>query len=153
MPTIKFNELNIDGEEISVANNGVYKIPRGSRKISLGVSVLEKDLFRQRMYSFALSDNIVYKTSVPMLSLRQLPKPGTYHVKVSCTKRNGDWTEPFQIITLKVPYPWYMTWWVIGCGILILLSAYLTAIYSINKRKAHKLKIAIQEQEQKVYEE
>ena len=153
MPTIKFNELNIDGEEISVANNGVYKIPRGSRKISLGLSVLEKDLFRQRMYSFALSDNIVYKTSVPMLSLRQLPKPGTYHVKVSCTKRNGDWTEPFQIITLKVPYPWYMTWWVIGCGILILLSAYLTAIYSINKRKAHKLKIAIQEQEQKVYEE
>ena len=152
-PTIKLNEFSIDGEEIVITQQGIYRIPRGSRKLSLGVSVLEKDLFRERMYSFALSDKIIYKTSVPMLSLRQLPKPGTYNIKVSCTRRNGEWTEPFHIITMKIPYPWYMTWWFIGFGLLILLSAYLTAVYSINKRKAHKLKIAMQEQEQKVYEE
>ena len=152
-PTIKLNELSIDGEETTITQQGVYKIPRGSRKISLGVSALEKDLFRNRMYRFALSDNLVYGTSIPMLSLRELPKPGTYNVKVSCTKRNGEWTEPFHIVTLKVPYPWYMTWWFIGFGLLTLLSAYLTTIYSINKRKSHKLKIAMQEQEQKVYEE
>lgn len=152
-PAIKLKEFNIDGEETEIAENGVYKIPRGTRKISLGVSALEKDLFRQRMYSFALSDKIVYKTSAPMLSLRQLPKPGTYTVKVSCTKRNGEWTEPFHVLTMKVPYPWYMTWWCIGFILLILLSAYLTTVYSINKRKANKLKQAMQEQEQKVYEE
>lgn len=152
-PAFKLNELNIDGEEIAVAQNEIYKVPRGSRKISLGISALEKDLFRQRIYNFSLSDKIVYKTSVPMLSLRQLPKPGTYNVKVSCTKRNGEWTEPFHIITLKIPYPWYMTWWFIGFGLLMVLTVYLTTVYAINKRKAHKLKIAIQEQEQKVYEE
>ena len=88
-----------------------------------------------------------------MLTLRQMPKPGTYNVKVSCTKRNGEWTEPHHIMTLKVPYPWYMTWWFIGVGFLLCLSAYLTSIYAINKRKAHNLKTAMQEREQKIYEE
>ena len=152
-PSLKLNEITIDGEDVDIVKNGVYKLPRGSRKITLGVSALEKDLFRRRMYDFRLSENISYKTSVPMLTLRQMPKPGTYNVKVSCTKRNGEWTEPHHIMTLKVPYPWYMTWWFIGVGFLLCLSAYLTSIYAINKRKAHNLKIAMQEREQKIYEE
>ena len=105
------------------------------------------------MYNFALSDNLVYKTSVPMLSLRQIPKPGTYNMTVSCTKRNGEWTEPFKIMTLVVPYPWYLTWWFIGSCILLLIAIYFATIYSLNTRKEHKLKMAMQEQEQKVYEE
>lgn len=151
-PTLKLNELMVDGEDIENLPN-VYKVPRGSKKIAFGVTALEKDIFRHRMYRFSLSDNLVYKTSVPMLSLRQMPKPGTYNITVSCTKRNGEWTEPFSIMTLIVPYPWYMTWWFIGSCILMLVAAYFITIYSFNKRKEHKLKLAMQEQEQKVYEE
>ncbi len=151
-PSLKLNELMVDGENIETLPS-VYKVPRGSKKIAFGVTALEKDIFRHRMYQFSLSDNLVYKTSVPMLSLRQIPKPGTYNMTVSCTKRNGEWTEPFKIMTLVVPYPWYLTWWFIGSCILLLIAIYFTAIYSLNARKEHKLKIAMQEQEQKVYEE
>ena len=152
MPALKLNELMVDGEDIETLPS-VYKVPRGSKKIAFGVTALEKDIFRHRMYQFSLSDDLVYKTSVPMLSLRQIPKPGTYNMTVSCTKRNGEWTEPFSIMTLTVPYPWYMTWWFIGSCILLLIAVYFTAIYSFHMRKEHKLKIAMQEQEQKVYEE
>ena len=152
-PTLKLNEVLIDGEEIDIRQNAIYKVPRGSKKIAFGISAQEKDIFRHRMYSFALSDKVTYKTSVPMLSLRQIPKPGTYHMTVACTRRNGEWTEPFKLMTLKVPYPWYMTWWFIGSCILILILTYFIAVYSLNKRKANELKIAMQEQEQKVYEE
>ena len=151
-PTLKLSELMVDGENIENLPL-VYNVPRGTKKIDFGVTALAKDIFRHRMYKFSLSDNLVYKTSVPMLSLRQMPKPGTYNITVSCTKRNGEWTEPFNIMTLTVPYPWYMTWWFIGICILILAAAYFITIYSFNKRKEHKLKIAMQEQEQKVYEE
>ena len=153
IPTIKLNEFVLDEEDMPIDPNGVYKLPRGSKKISIGISVLGKDLFRQRMYSFALSDNLVYKTSVPMLSLRQLPKPGTYNVKISCTKRNGEWTEPLHILTLEVPYPWYMTWWFICLCVILMATAYFITIFLFNKRKEEKLRIALQKQEQKVYEE
>lgn len=151
-PSLKLNELMVDGEDIETLPS-VYKVPRGSKKIAFGVTALEKDIFRHRMYQFSLSDNLVYKTSVPMLSLRQIPKPGTYNMTVSCTKRNGEWTEPFKIMTLVVPYPWYLTWWFIGSCILLLIAIYFATIYSLNTSKEHKLKIAMQEQEQKVYEE
>ena len=151
-PALKLNELMIDGEDIESLPS-TYKVPRGSKKIAFGVTALEKDIFRHRMYKFTLSSNLVYKTSVPMLSLRQIPKPGTYNMTVSCTKRNGEWTEPFSIMTLVVPYPWYMTWWFICSCILLLGSAYFLTIFSFNRRKEQKLKAAMQEQEQKVYEE
>lgn len=152
-PVIRLNEVLIDGEEIDISHRGIYKVPRGSKKIAFGVSALEKDIFRHRMYRFALSDKEVYKTSVPMLSLRQMPRPGTYHISVACTRRNGEWTEPFSIMTLKVPYPWYLSWWSISGVILILILIYFIAIFTINKRKEHELKMAMKEQEQKVYEE
>ena len=56
-------------------------------------------------------------------------------------------------MTLVVPYPWYMTWWFICSCILLLGSAYFLTIFSFNRRKEQKLKAAMQEQEQKVYEE
>lgn len=152
-PSIKLNEVLIDGEEVDISQKGIYKVPRGSKKIAFGVSALEKDIFRHRQYSFALSSEEVYKTSVPKLSLRQMPKPGTYNITVACTRRNGEWTEPFKLMTLKVPYPWYLSWWFIVTCILILILIYFIAIHSNNKRKANELKLAMQEQEQKVYEE
>lgn len=152
-PVIKLNEVLVDGEEISISQKGIYKTPRGSKKIAFGVSALEKDLFRQRMYRFALSDKEVYKTSVPILSLRQMPKPGTYKLTVACTKRNGEWTEPFSLMTLKVPYPWYLSWWSITGCVLILLLSYFATIFFIQKRKENELKMAMKEQEHKVYEE
>jgi signal transduction histidine kinase/DNA-binding response OmpR family regulator len=82
-----------------------------------------------------------------------MPKPGKYPISVSCTKRNGKWTDPTYLMTLIVPRPWFLSWWFMGACLLFLALTYLTAIYSINRRKGQELKMAMKEQEQKVYEE
>ena len=152
-PILKLHDLIIDGEDTDIPANGYYKTPRGSKKIALGLSVLEKDMFRHRKYRFILSDSQIYETSIPSLSLRMLPKPGTYNIKVSCTKRTGEWTEPSSLLTLKVHMPWFLTWWFIGGCVLLLALTYLIIIYTLQRRKASELRMAMKEQEQKVYEE
>lgn len=152
-PTLKLSNLAFDGNDMDISDGGVAKFPRDGKNMQIGISVHEKDMFRHRLYRFTLAENKVYQTTEPVLSLRQMPKPGKYRVTASCTLRNGEWSEPFYLMTLKVPQPWYLSWWFI-CGCLLMLAGiYISAIYSINRRKANELKIAMQEQEQMVYEE
>lgn len=152
-PQMKLSELLVNGEEIEIPEGGIFKAPRSCKKLAFRVSVQEKDIFRHRMYKFSLSDKQVYQSSTPYMPMRLLPEPGTYNMTVSCTKRTGEWTEPFSLITLKIPTPWYLTWWFICLCVLLLTTMYLTAIYSIQKRKAHEIKMAMKEKEQKMYEE
>ena len=148
-PRMKLSELLVNGEEIEIPENGVFKAPRSCKRMALGVSVHDKDMFRHRMYRFVLSDMQTYETSTPTLYMRVLPKPGTYNLAVSCTKRTGEWTEPYSLITLKVPMPWFLSWWFIG----LLVLAIALIMYSLQKRKENQLKMALKEKEQKMYEE
>lgn len=148
-PKMKLDELLVNGEETEIPDNGIFKAPRRCKRIALRVSVQDKDMFRRRMYRFILSDKQTYETSTPALSMRVLPKPGTYNLAVSCTKRSGEWTEPSRLITLKVPMPWFLSWWFIG----ILVAIIALIIYSLQRRKDNQMKIAIKDKEQKMYEE
>lgn len=152
-PQMKLSELLVNGENIDIPEEGIYKAPRSCKKLAFRVSVHDKDMFRHRMYKFTLSDKQVYQTSSPYMSMRLLPKPGTYNMTVSCTNRTGEWTEPSSLITLKIPVPWFLTWWFLGTCFLFITLIYSTAIYSIQKRKAHEIKMAMKEKEQKMYEE
>ncbi len=153
IPVLKLTGLSFDGNKIRTDKDSVIKFPRDGKSMQIDISAHEKDLFRHRLYRFTLSENRTYETSEPFLYLSQKPKPGKYTVTASCTLRNGEWSEPFYLMTLKVPQPWFLSWWFICGCILMLASIYVTAIYSINRRKANELKIAMQEQEQMVYEE
>ena len=148
-PRMKLSELLINGEEIEIPENGVFKAPRSCKRMALGVSVHDKDMFRHRMYRFVLSDKQTYETSTPALYMRVLPKPGTYNLAVSCTKRTGEWTEPYSLITLKVPMPWFLSWWFLS----LLAVIVVLIMYSLQKRKENQLKMALKEKEQKMYEE
>lgn len=151
-PHLTLSGLSIDGKGAESPMMDPFTIPRHSKTLDINIDVKEKDMFRHRVFRFEVSDQI-YETSVPWLSLQQMPKPGKYDIKVSCTKRNGEWLEPVRLTTLMVPEPWYASWWFIGCCILISAIIYLLTIYIINKRRADELRIAVKEQEQKVYEE
>ncbi len=150
-PALRLADLYIDGTHFPLKEE--VKVPRHSKTMDIEVGVMEKDMFRNRVYRFALSDQETYETVIPHLALQRIPEPGRYDVTVSCTKRNGEWTEPFLLMRMKVPQPWYFSWWFLAGCILFLLIIYVLAIYSINQRKENELRIAVQEQEQKVYEE
>ena len=152
IPILTPDGIMVDGEATDIGKDGHVKVPRNCNTMSISVSIVEKDMFRSRVFRFTVSDQ-TYETTAPTLSLQQIPSPGKHDITVSCTRRNGEWTEPVKIMILKVPQPWYASWWFIGSMILLSVLLYILTILTINKRKSNELKIAIKEQEQKVYEQ
>ena len=152
-PLIKLDEIEVDHKRIELGRETSFRLPSGSKTLSLSVNVHEKDIFRQKRFRFHLSSDSYIESVSPTLRFPQLPSPGTYPIMVSCTKRNGEWSTPTEIITLTIPQPWYFSWWFI---LIVCLSAAGTAsgIYiSQKRRKENQIKLALKEHEQKVYEE
>lgn len=153
-PEIKFNDISVDKERIYVYKNGIYKIPRNGKILSISVSTLETDIFRHKMYRFSFSGTgKEYEQTSPTLEIRDLPKPGKYDIMASCTRRNGDWTEPVRIMTLQIPYPWYLSGWFILGMLALLLITGSSVVIGYMHRKTSRLQFALKEQEQKIYEE
>lgn len=151
-PELHLRDMEIDGERVSLKENRRIVMPRNSKSMRIDVEVREKDMFRHRVYRFDISGKI-YETSLPELTLQQLPGAGLHTISVSCTRRNGEWMTPVSLCAFRIPQPWYLSWWfIVGC-VVLLTGIYVTAIYSIHRRKEGELKIAMQQQEQKVYEE
>ncbi len=152
-PSVKLHEILIDGENIPLPRNKEYRLTRDSKKMKVTVSVHERDMFRHKAYRFSLSSGEAYVTKTPELSLKQLPSPGTYDLYASCTKRTGEWTSPVKLMTFVVPQPWFLSWWFFAGCLLGMVLIFTVILITNNVRKANELKMAMKEQEQKVYEE
>lgn len=153
-PLISLQEISVDRENIYGDEDRTYDIPRDSKVLSISVSTQETDIFRQKMYRFSLAGSgKEYKQKSPTLEIRYLPKPGRYDLMVSCTKRNGEWSEPVRLLTLKIPQPWYISWWFISIITLTVLGLYLSATLFLLRRKDAKLQAALREQDKLIYEE
>ena len=153
-PIVTLQDISVDRENIYEDKNGVYEIPRTSKVLSISVSTQETDIFRQKMYRFSFAGSgKEYKQKSPTLEIRYLPKPGRYELMVSCTKRNGEWSEPVRMLTLKIPQPWYKSWLFISTIALTLLGLYLSITLFLLRRKDAKLQTALREQDKLIYEE
>ena len=153
IPAVKLHEIITDGESVPLPGNHTYRLSRNNKRMKVSISVQEKDMFRQKIYSFSLSSGETYVTKTPELSLKQLPSPGTYDLYASCTKRTGEWTSPVKLMTFVVPQPWFLSWWFFAGCLLAIILAFTIILIANNIRKSNELKMAIKEQEQKVYEE
>lgn len=153
-PSITLQGLVADNKRISAVKDGEYVVPADSKMLDISVSTQEKDIFRNKIYRFMFSDgDKVYESSSPTLTLQDLPKPGRHEIFVSCTRRNGDWSHPVKIMTLRIPQPWYFTGWFIAVASALILIFVTGVVRGIMHRKESQLKLALKEQEQKVYEE
>ena len=153
-PLIKLYSLIVDNEEIAPDSKGVCRIPRNSKRIEIGVSSQEKDIFREKVYRFTIPDmGAVYEGKSPLLVLQQLRAPGTHDIMVTCMQRNGEWSEPSRLLTLKIPQPWYFSAWFIICVLIFITLTIMTTHISIARRRDQMFQLAISEQEQKIYED
>lgn len=153
-PLISLQEISVDRENIYGDEDRTYDIPRDSKVLSISVSTQETDIFRQKMYRFSLAGSgKEYKQKSPTLEIRYLPKPGRYDLMVSCTKRNGEWSEPVRLLTLKIPQPWYISWWFISIIVVSVLGLYFSVTLYLLRRKDAKLQTALREQDKLIYEE
>lgn len=114
----------------------------------------EKDIFRQKVYRYqieGLNDQQIESYN-PELVIRSLP-PGNYKITASCTAKDGSWIPNQQVLALTILPPWYRTWWfILSCAVLITVVIIETFRRAL-KRKEEKLKWAMKEHEQQVYEE
>ncbi len=154
IPRLELNEILIDGEILGEPDKGVYHVPHHSYSMTINVATQEKDIFRNKMYRFSFSNGgPVFEKAAPTVNIRQLPPPGRYVISVSCTKRNGNWTQPVEIATIRIQRPWYLSGWFIGGSIFLILAIAGTILLLVAYRKTNRLQLALKEQEQRMYEE
>lgn len=77
----------------------------------LGDRLYNLELYRFRKLSGTISDQ-------PSIKLRSL-RAGGYRIMASCTKEDGSWTRPQEVLSFRVEAHWYGKWWFI-LGIIAL---------------------------------
>lgn len=154
IPGVSLYDLSADRQRIYADKDGIYEVPRDTKLLNISISTHETDIFRQKMYRFSIQGSgKEYEQMSPTLEIQDLPDPGKYDVLVSCTKRNGDWTEQVKIMTLRIPAPWYFSGWFIMSVLIFILIVAASVVVGYMHRKASRLQLALKEHEQKVYEE
>lgn len=152
-PQIYLYEFSVD-DEILHKGLGKFHVPGTSHSIRIRVATHEKDMFRKKIYRFQFSGSAQeIITNRPSLELNQLPSPGKYDVIVSCSKRNGEWSEPTKILTMRIPRPWYISWWFITLSLSLIAGGSFLIRFSLRQRKEHQKQLAQKQQEQFIYED
>lgn len=152
LASVRINDKPADNE--LKGNPGNLTIPWDNTKITVRVMSCEQDIFRKKRFRYHISglDNPNVDSYDPELVLRLLP-PGIYRILASCSTQSGDWTPPQQILTLTVLPPWYKSGWFTLVCILLVSGGITGGIFFTLRRKENKLKWAMKEHEQQVYEE
>lgn len=156
LPQLQLSDVIVNGESV---NNELSGDPTGisvpwNSNISIRIMSKEEDIFRQKVYRYqieGLNDQQIESYN-PELVIRSLP-PGDYQIMASCTAKDGSWIPSQQILELTVLPPWYRTWWfTLGCALFV-TGMIVETFRRTLKRKEDKLKWAMKEHEQQVYEE
>lgn len=154
-PILEMADVSVGGERMnSLVNRQSLKVEEQSRPITIKITAHNKDIFRKPMYRYTLrgmEGQVIYSYQ-PELTLSGLPAK-TYQVLASCSTRSGGWTEDYKILELIVVPPWYKSDWFITCCFILVISGIILAFFSLLHRKENKLKWAMKEHEQQVYEE
>lgn len=156
-PELQLTDIMINGE--SVYNNlevnpTAITVPWGSKSINIKIMSCEKDIFRQKIFRYQISglNDQGIESSNPELVIRSLPS-GTYQILASCSTKDGGWTPKQKVLSVTILPPWYLTWWFILLSILLIAGCIIQAFLVTMRRKDNKLKWAMKEHEQKVYED
>ncbi len=155
-PELQLSDVVINGESVNdkLNSNPVGISAPWNSNITIRIMSKENDIFRQKVYRYqieGLNDQQIESYN-PELVIRSLP-PGSYKIMASCTAKDGSWIPSQEVLELTILPPWYRTWWfIISCAVFI-TAAVIETFRRTLKRKEEKLKWAMKEHEQQVYEE
>lgn len=153
-PSINLLEVVLDGERLGLPAENHMVVPWDYTSLHIKMMVLEDDLMRKKLFRYYIRGNQEEVIELPnhVISLYSLPI-GSYEIWVSCYKKNGDWSEPVELVKISITPPWWKTEWFICLFIVFLIGTIITVVASFIRRKENKMKWAIKEHEQKTYEE
>ena len=152
LPELQLSDIILNGESVNSKphqKQDRLSVPWNSN-LSIQIMTKEEDIFRQKLYRYRIEglDNTYSESYNPEVVFRA-PRPGNYKIMVSCTAKDGNWIPDRQLLELTVRPPWYQSWWfLLGCFLIV-----FETFRNLLKRKENKLKWAMKEHEQQVYEE
>lgn len=155
--SLKVADVVLDGVSLrNISTDGVQeiKIPWDYTSLSLKLMVREKDIFRKKMFRYYIKDldRTFLETYDHTLMLHSLPA-GTHEFYVSCSTRDGEWSEPKCLLRLQVVPPWWRQWWFLMLVVIALAAfVYLGFSYSLRK-KQNQLLLDLKEKEKKISED
>lgn len=137
------SDISVDGvSAFASVSDGTVKIPSYHSSIVVKVIDRERNAFRKKLFRFYI-DGLDLKTPIETfdrtLSLNALPPGHNYKVSVACSRPDGSWTPPKEIIEIKVKSPWWMTWWAIAVYIAIGIAAVYAVYRYVYIRKRRQL--------------
>ena len=155
-PEIRLSDIILNGKSISEElgkKQNAFSVSLNSNVV-IQLMTKEEDIFRRKLYRYRVEgpDNTYSESYHPELIMRtQLP--GTYQITASCTAKDGSWIPDRHILTLTVLPLWYQTWWFVMACTMAAVALIVSLFRKVLKQKERKLKWAMKEHEQQVYEE
>ncbi len=155
-PVIELMDLELNGIPLPIDQSSKVNqvsIPWNRTSLVIKIMAREKDVFRKKIFRYKISglDAQVIETYDHSLAIGSFPV-GSYKIMVSCSLKNGGWSEFAEVLDIRVNPPWFRSFWFIG---LVLIAAAATIILfyrmAIAKRE-RKLQWDMKEHEQKTYE-
>lgn len=139
---------------LSEIEEGVLKLNFENKSLAIKVMAHESNVFRKRVYRWHIygHEDFYIDTTSPEIIMRSLT-PGTYHVSVACTTKDGVWTKSYPVLSFRIHAVWYKTWWFTLLWIVLLAGLLIIGILYLLNRKEERLREELQAHKQKIYEE
>ncbi len=156
-PTLQLTDLIVNGtsdhERFNQSTTNRISIPWNSNVI-VKIIAKEEDIFRRKLYRYKIkgSNAPQFETYDSEYTLPHL-SPGDYSVFVSCTQKDGYWTNENEILRLTILPPWHQTWWFMIILCLSILFILFLVFYFTSRHKENKMSKAIRERDKQAYEE
>lgn len=136
------SDITIDGvSKFASVNNGHIDVPSSHSAIAIKVIAREQNAMRRKLFRFnvdGLNLNGPIETFDRTFTLNAIPD-GNYKVSVACSRPDGSWTDPVEIVELNVLCPWWRSWWAIPIYIALGLLAIYMAYRLVAGRKKRQM--------------
>lgn len=155
-PVIELMNLELNGMPLNTTKDGLGRkvsVPWNHSSLIVSVMARENDVFRKKMFRFEIQgmDFKPVETYDHTLTIGSLSQ-GNYRLIVSCSLKNGGWSQPIEVLKITVTPPWFLSFWFI-CLFIVLIVTVLGIIYKVAiAKKERKLLWDKKEHEQQTYE-
>lgn len=149
-PDIEIQDLVLNGVRLNEIPSRLV-LTSSYKSLDIRLVVHENNILRDKQFRFIVKtrrNETVIDTDTPDLSFSMLPA-GVHKVQACCTLQNGSWTEPVDLIQIKVLALWYKAWWFWAMVLLVGITLLYVIIHSYKSDADYKLALAESEAENK----
>jgi|GEM_PF-4647037 Osmosensitive K+ channel histidine kinase len=142
-PELVLSDVIINGERLAEYPH-TLKIRSNCKTIQLNFFVKENNILRSKLFRYYFKSENNERTIQKEESYLQLSNlaSGNHSVSVSYSLQNGEWTEPEEMIVLKVMPIWYRSGW-FWAALLALIGIFsFILLRSLKKDNEYKLALA-----------